>query len=100
MTKIEEIVKCSCGAITVIFDNGADNSMTEETFKKEFGKDPITTLDDYGNCNHCVNRWGIDLCGCGSGEEVGKCDGGFEDCKAGTPAQHLEQSKEFIGWRN
>jgi len=100
MTKIEDIAKCSCGAITVFFENGADNSMTVETFKKVFGKDPETTLNDYGNCNHCVNHWGVDLCGCGSGEEVGKCDRGFSECKAGAPAQYLEQSKEIIGWKN
>lgn len=29
-------------------------------------------------CDHCVNHWGIDLCGCGSGQKVGKCECGSQ----------------------
>lgn len=36
----------------------------------------IKRLPETYACNHCVNHWGIDLCECGSGEEVGKCNCG------------------------
>jgi hypothetical protein len=29
-------------------------------------------------CDHCVNHWGIGLCGCGSGQKVGKCECGSQ----------------------
>ena len=33
-------------------------------------------LPDSYCCDHCVNHWGIDVCECGSGEPVGKCECG------------------------
>lgn len=74
---IESYTKCACGAITLTFDNGATNSMLPKTAKR-LGID----LRHYKRykptycCDHCVNHWGIDLCECGSGEEVGKCSCG------------------------
>lgn len=75
--QIESYSKCSCGAITIFFKNGANNSMKEKT-RKRLGIDlrKIKRLTPSTCCNHCVNHWGIDLCECGSGEEIGKCSCG------------------------
>lgn len=71
---ITEYQKCSCGAITVWFDNGASNSMYQETFQQlGLNISHAEELPASYCCDHCVNRWGIDLCECGSGEPVGKC---------------------------
>jgi hypothetical protein len=78
-------IKCNCGAITIQSDVGAENSfsnsMTQETFDKLFkGEDfEIEWMQETYNCNHCVNHWGLDLCKCGSGDPVGKCE--WEDCE-------------------
>lgn len=79
MANIESYFKCACGAITINFDNGASNSMYPKTAKKmgiDLRKYKSIRLNTVCNCNHCVNHWGIDLCECGSGEEVGKCSCG------------------------
>lgn len=93
------VTQCECGAINVCSDDFS-NSMSEETFNKEFPEltDKIEENTFY-NCDHCVNHWGIDLCGCGSGEPVGECDGNFEECKNNIPAQMKMEQKPFIGWR-
>lgn len=97
--QVEDIAKCSCGAITVFLKDGTNASMTKETYLKEFQKTEVkTTLNDYGNCNHCVNHWGVDLCACGSGETVGECDGDFEECKNKIPAQTLGEHKIYSLW--
>jgi hypothetical protein len=100
MAKPTHIARCQCGAITVYFDNNTDCSMTLKTFLKEFPGFRIPTEAEYHNCNHCVNNWGIDLCGCGSGEPLGKCEGEFEECQYPyTPAQIMGTPKSFVGWR-
>lgn len=78
--KIEYIQKCKCGAVTIKFDNGASNSMFRETFEKlDLDTGDATWLHQFCCCcNHCVNHWGIDLCGCGSGQKVGKCECGSQ----------------------
>lgn len=75
--KIESYSKCSCGAVTINFINGAYNSMSSRT-KRMLGIDlrKIKRLPKTYACNHCVNHWGIDLCECGSGKAVGKCNCG------------------------
>ena len=80
------VSRCDCGAITVE-NNEFSNSMTEKTFRKEFPGFRAPRKPDWWSCNHCINHWGIDLCGCGSGEPVGECDGDFPQCKAGIPYQ-------------
>lgn len=86
--KPDLIQKCACGALTVEIE-GNSYSMSSETFDKTF---PDLFSGDYGinwgNCNHCINHWGIDLCGCGSGEEFGECDNEMEGCD--RPAQAIE----------
>lgn len=59
---------------------------TEEE-KKSFAERIANTDLDTGDatwlhqsycCDHCVNHWGIGLCGCGSGQKVGKCECGSQ----------------------
>ena len=75
--EIVRYTKCCCGSITLEFDNGADSSMYLETFE-QLGLDLSEAEEGQETCacNHCANRWGIDLCECGSGERVGECDCG------------------------
>lgn len=88
----EYIQECICGAVTVTFANGVTNSMSRETF------DRLDITGEYSphtfcNCNHCVNHWGIDLCQCGSGKLVGKCE-----CGSNEPSEELGIKREFVGW--
>lgn len=66
-------------------------SMTSKEFWnnewEEFDKEEISThwyfivgkrLHQSYCCDHCVNHWGIGLCGCGSGQKVGKCECGSQ----------------------
>lgn len=80
-------VKCSCGAITVSAEK-EQWSMPLKLFKKHF---PDLKLEEYtyGSCDYCVNHYGIDLCGCGSGKKVGKCNNGFKECRNNIPAQRI-----------
>ncbi len=84
-----EATKCQCGAITVDV-NGGNFSMTAEDFEKNF---PGTFAGDLPEecycCNYCANHWGIDLCGCGSGEKFGECSNDYPECR--VPAQDMEQ---------
>jgi len=92
-----EVTRCACGAITVETDEWS-NSMRPATFKREFPDLSMPRVARWGSCNHCVNHWGIDLCGCGSGEKVGRCHGGFTQCRNKTPAQVKGQARERSGW--
>ena len=82
--------KCACGAITVTIDS-IDYSMRPSVFRKTFGKAPPRRVKQR-MCNHCVNNWGTDLCGCGSGEPFGKCDNGLPECR--MPSQSIEGSRQ------
>ena len=77
---IESYSICSCGAVTIYFEDGASNSMYKST-KKKLGIDlrKYKKLTNTYCCDHCVNHWGIDLCECGSGERVGKCSCGSQN---------------------
>lgn len=89
--------KCNCGAITV-FTEDSSYSVHSKNFKKFFPDVDLRTLKS-GRlnvsccCNHCVNHWGLDLCGCGSGEYFGECDNNELECK--QPMQKLDEY-EFI----
>lgn len=89
--------RCSCGAITVHADK-ENWSMTIEDFIIKF-PDLKLEKEEYGNCNYCVNHWGIDLCGCGSGEKVGECEGEFNECINHIPAQTLWKPKKYTLWK-
>lgn len=57
----------------------ASNSMFWETFEKlDLDTGDATWLHQSYCCDHCVNHWGIGLCGCGSGQKVGKCECGSQ----------------------
>ena len=75
--------RCSCGAITVTTDTGDYSCLAHRRKKFIPGLDlrRIQRLADTYCCNHCVNHYGLDLCGCGSGNLFGRCDSGFEECK-------------------
>lgn len=89
---VQYIQECQCGAMTVTFDNGATNSMCRETFER-IGFDGERSHVKFFHCNHCVNHWGIDLCECGSGQPVGRCD-----CGSDKASEKLGMKKPFIGW--
>ena len=95
MFKTLTVTRCSCGAITIEgISNGKEfsNSMSLKTFEELFPNEPIPD-PKWSCCNYCVNHYGIDLCGCGSGNPVGKCDEGFEECKAGSTSQNLFEER-------
>jgi len=78
--KITHISNCQCGAVTIVFDNGASNSMYQETFEQlNLDVREADRMPDSYCCDHCVNYWGIDLCECGSGEPVGECECGSQN---------------------
>jgi hypothetical protein len=79
--------RCECGAITVEI-NGASYSMPRKIFLDKFPgeKVPRKTM---GCCDYCVNKWGVDLCGCGSGKKFKKCKEGYAECR--RPAQSIEE---------
>ena len=82
--------RCSCGAITVFTTSGNSYSC-DETRRNEFLPNldlrRLHKLQDSYCCDHCVNRWGLDLCACGSGERYDECPNGLPEC--GKPAQVL-----------
>jgi len=71
--------------------------MLQKTFEEHFPNQKVPEEAQWCNCNHCVNNYGIDLCGCGSGEPVGECDGDFEACKSGSPSQSLFEKMFYTG---
>lgn len=79
---IEGYYKCECGAITIVTDSG-EYSCKEENLSKFFPDIDLDNLEKFSDtfsCNHCVNHYGLDLCGCGSGEEFGSCENDLEEC--------------------
>ena len=85
----ERYSRCACGAITVTVD-GQDYSCLSSQRKKFFPGLDLRKIPRLGitcSCNHCVNHYGLGLCGCGSGNQFGHCDGGFDACK--VPMQKL-----------
>lgn len=87
--KIYSYQKCTCGAITLHTDEG-EYSCKMKNLRKFFPGIDLRRLPRYNVmfcCNHCINHYGLDLCGCGSGEEFGKCGNGLEECE--IPAQVL-----------
>lgn len=82
---VDDVVHCSCGAYGVSI-KGVTYYMPEELFRQHF---PDLTPDrSLVNCDYCVNHWGVDLCGCGSGSKLGSCENDLPECA--EPAQNLE----------
>ena len=81
--KIIGYSKCSCGAIT-IFTGNESYSCKQEKLKMFFPDIDLRKISRYPEsfcCDHCVNHYGLDLCGCGSGEDFGKCENDLDECK-------------------
>ena len=90
---IKSVFKCSsCNAVTVE-TNEYTNSMKLKTFRENFKG--IRIQQTVGSCDYCVNHWGVDLCGCGSGQKVGKCKNDYSECKNKIPAQTLFTLKDI-----
>lgn len=101
---VENYARCSCGAYTFYLYNPMTgekkNVSYEGTIKSFLQKPEIITqylssrkkLNNFCNCNYCVNHWGLDLCGCGSGEKLGECE-----CGGQIPAQSLENESYCCG---
>ena len=104
MKNIVNYNKCQCGAIELIFEDGAVNHILKKNLKK-FGislkgvKRLIPT--DYVYCDHCVNHYGVDICECGSGLQPDKCckKGTTEDFYGTVPAV-IEKRRNMADWRS
>lgn len=92
MITVQYIQECECGAMTVTFENGISNSMSRATFDR-IGFEGECSPQTFFHCNHCVNHWGIDLCKCGSGQPVGKCD-----CGSNEASEELGVKRLLVGW--
>jgi len=95
--EITDVYKCSgCNAVTIegISDEGEQfsNSMKLKAFRENFKG--IRIKRTLASCNYCVNHWGVDLCGCGSGQKVGKCKNDYYECQNKIPAQQLFEMKD------
>jgi len=94
---IEHAMVCSCGAVTITV-GGKNYSMSEDTWKADGQQDPqLLDAQQVWGCDHCVNRWGIDICACGSGERPDECAEGFEDC--GQATYQIGEPLPTHGWR-
>jgi len=87
---------CICGAVTIYFENGENNSIKRINLKKYDislnGLKPILKTKLY-NCNHCINHYGLDLCQCGSGETPNKCCNKKSREKYGKSVNTFEEMK-------
>lgn len=90
--------RCIYGAITVKTDVGTYSCKGSN--KKKFfpGLDlrkipRVPQVKSYC-CDYCVNHYGLDLCGCGSGLPFGKCNGKFPECK--KPMQKLGEYQKVV----
>lgn len=82
--------KCQCGALAITTERGEEYLVAEENRKTFFPGLDLRRLKRYETtycCDHCVNHYGVDLCGCGSGEEFGKCTNGLPECE--KPMQEI-----------
>ena len=77
--------RCVCGAIALFTDNDDVSYHVRSTKLKQFFPDvdlrKLSRLPNSFCCNHCVNHYGVDLCGCGSGCLFGKCNEGLPECQ-------------------
>lgn len=64
MAKVVHKSICNCGAITLVFDNGAVNSMRKRTYErlpKRYHICDNEPLHTTWACDHCANHFGIDI---------------------------------------
>jgi len=87
---IEDVAYCKgCGAYTFTHENGQEYSCHRKNLEEHFPDIDWNLFrqfrrsivgNRYWNCNHCVNKWGLDLCACGSGFPPDKCENKYEEC--------------------
>lgn len=95
--EIDSYSLCSCGAVTLYHRNGKSYSCdmkNRSRFLPGLDLRKLHKLSDSFMCNHCVNRWGIDLCACGSGEFFWECSNGLPEC--GQPMQEYGVHENVI----
>lgn len=91
---VTDFSKCECGAVTLYFESGDNNSLLEENLNKfNVDLDDAEELQKTYCCNHCVNHYGLDLCACGSGETPEDCEEDFDEC--GNPYENYGESVKF-----
>lgn len=97
-----EATRCNCGAVSFEL-NDQTYSCKETNLRKLLPKGTKVRYakNTYYNCNHCVNHYvnhyGLDLCGCGSGEPPDECENEFDEC--GSPMQVIGEKQETVLWR-
>lgn len=92
---VSQYLLCNCGAVTMYLKSGQEIHCKVSRMPKYLGFSfeelqdtvPIDARIQAFQCNHCINHWGIDLCGCGSGVEVGHCKGEYDECKNNIPME-------------
>lgn len=98
---IKQYARCQCGAIT-LFDDKTTYSVKETNLSKfcpDIDLSQLKELPTSYMCNHCINKYGLDLCACGSGKPYETCDEGYEIC--GKPMQKIDEYssvKNPNGW--
>lgn len=93
-----EYSRCACGAITVISDTGEQYAVASHLRRKflpdidlrKLRRHPVVT----SCCDHCVNHYGLELCGCGSGYLFGKCPNDLPECA--KPMQKLGEYTRVV----
>ena len=83
---------CQCGAITFFSKDGNKSFSCHSSRLRDFiGEQPIRAkmLTATYMCDHCVNHYGLDLCGCGCGREFGHCEFGDTYESSKRPMQSL-----------
>lgn len=81
---------CACEAITLYgYDGEAYSCLKKNRARFLPGLDlrKLKKLTSTYACDHCANRYGLDICACGSGEPFEKCGNAFDVC--GKPMQIL-----------
>ena len=92
--------KCICGAITIQTDDGMRYmSKKIKKFMPQLDLRKVKRYQTTVMCDYCVNNYGLELCGCGSGELFGQCDNNEIECQ--KPMQCIGEYDRVIavnGW--
>jgi len=80
---------CECGYVKI---KGIATPVHRRMLSK-YSKIIVPRKADWSGCDACVNGYGFDMCGCGSGERFDRCKEGTDYCGApmaigawGTPS--------------